>query len=324
MCSSDLHDKKRLDIFLASKLQSIRPELSRRKIQNIIESGNIELQNSNNQRNVILSSQKINCGEVYIIKIPPNKPMQLDAQKIDFDVIFEDEHLLIINKPANLTVHPGPGNQSNTLVNGLLYRFKNNLSSINGDFRPGIVHRLDKDTSGLMLVAKNDLTHQILSKMLEEHQIKRLYLAIIYGVMDPESGVIDKNITRSTYNRLKMTTSKTKGRKAVTNYRTLEVMNEDFASIIECRLETGRTHQIRAHLESEKHSLIGDQIYNSCKKQPPFDHDKDAFAFINKFPRQALHSYKIELTHPITKEEIRFEISLADDLKELCQNIRKL
>ncbi len=318
-------DKKRLDVFLVAKLQPIKPEFSRKKIRDLIDEGFIASSKDNPVINNKLSpSLKVNFGENYIVKIPPAKSLKLEAQKVDFDIIFEDEHLLIINKPSNLTVHPGHGNQDKTLVNGLLYRFQDNLSSINGDFRPGIVHRLDKDTSGLMVVAKNDLCHQLLSKMLEERSIGRRYLAIIYGVMSPDSGKINKNITRSSKNRLKMTTSRVKGRTSVTNYQTNEIFSDNFASLVECKLESGRTHQIRAHFESEKHSLIGDQIYNSCKKQPRPEFNKKAVNFIINFPRQALHSHKINFIHPITKEEIDFSIELTADLKELCHNLRNL
>ncbi len=323
-CVDKPFDKERLDIFLVNKLQPIKPELSRKKIQDLIENGFVALLNPQNPKQKILPSQKINFNENYLIEITQSKPNELTAQEINFEVIFEDEHLLIINKPHNLTVHPGPGNHDQTLANGLLYRFQNNLSSINGDFRPGIVHRLDKDTSGLIVVAKNDLTHQLLSKMLEQHKIERYYLAFIYGVINPQNGRIDKKITRSPKNRLKMTTSRTKGRNAITNYKTIEIFADNFASLVECKLETGRTHQIRVHFESEKHSLIGDQLYSSCKKQPLINFNHQAIEFIKNFSRQALHSYKIGFTHPITKKTISFSIDLPLDLQELCQNLKKL
>ncbi|HLD76593.1 MAG TPA: RluA family pseudouridine synthase, partial [Rickettsiales bacterium] len=233
--------------------------------------------------------------------------------------IYEDDDLLVINKPAGLTVHPGAGNHNDTLVNALLFTHKNNLSSINGEFRPGIVHRLDKDTSGLMLVAKNDFTHNILSKDLQERKIKRSYLSFIYGVLEPKKGIVNKNIMRSRNNRLKMITTKNiaNSRNAVTHYETLQIFLDGFISLVECKLDTGRTHQIRVHMESLKHSLIGDQLYNSCKKTAPKNLDENTKNFIANFPRQALHSYKIEFLHPRSKKEMLFKTKLPKDLEGL-------
>jgi len=203
------------------------------------------------------------------------------------------------------------------LVNGLLYKFASELSSIAGSSRLGIVHRLDKDTSGLMIIAKDDLTHQLLSKMLKDRDIHRSYLALIYGVMDPKKGVIRKNIIRSRKNRLKMAIVKNIGREAITNYETKEIFMEGFASLVECNLQTGRTHQIRLHLESMKHSVMGDQLYNSCKKMLPKNANPKLQKFLQDFQRQALHSYKINFIHPITNEELSFEIPLPTDILEL-------
>jgi 23S rRNA pseudouridine1911/1915/1917 synthase len=199
----------------------------------------------------------------------------------------------------------------------ILFTHQDKLSSINGEFRPGIVHRLDKDTSGLMLVAKNDWTHQILGENLKNREIKRSYLAFVYGVLQPSHGIINKNIVRSRVNRLKMRVSRTLGRDAITNYETKEKFLDGFVSLVECRLQTGRTHQIRVHLESIKHSLIGDQLYNSAKKNPSKTLDEKIRKFISEFPRQALHSYKISFFHPRTKQEMFFEIDFSDDLKDL-------
>ncbi len=300
----------RLDKFLSEKLN----QFTRSKIQAAIDeklvlnSQNLPFKNS---------AQKVKVGEKISVDFPEIKPFELKAKEIAFEIIFEDDDLMVINKPANLTVHPGAGNQEDTLVNALLFTHQNNLSQINKDFRPGIVHRLDKDTSGLMLVAKNDFTHAILSENLKNREISRSYLAFIYGVLTPKNGKIEKNIARSRINRLKMSVVKGSGRSAITNYKTLETYQNDFASLIECNLETGRTHQIRLHLESVKHSLIGDQTYNSCKKSFAKDFDLEAKNLIANFPRQALHSYKIAFTHPRSKKEMHFEIDLPDDLKNL-------
>lgn len=300
----------RLDKFLAAKL----PEITRSKIQEIIDeklvlnSGKIPFKNS---------AQKVKNAEKIFITIPDPKPLNLTAKEIAFEIIYEDEDLLVINKPAGLTVHPGAGNSEDTLVNALLFTHQGKLSNINGEFRPGIVHRLDKDTSGLMLVAKNDFTHQKLAEDLKNRDIKRSYIAFIYGVLNPQKGKIDKNIARSRKNRLKMTIVKTAGRQAITNYETKEIFLGGFISKVECNLETGRTHQIRVHLESVKHSIIGDQAYNSCKKTAAKDLDLSVKNFIEKFPRQALHSYKISFLHPRQNKEMSFEIDLPLDLQNL-------
>ena len=311
-------DGVRLDKFLTEKFLAIKPEITRSKIHHLFEDGLVL-----DQQNKVIkgTSQKTKLGEKFFVTLPDPKPSHLTAKKIDFEIIFEDDDLLVINKPAGLTVHPGTGNQDDTLVNALLFTHQNKLSSINGEFRPGIVHRLDKDTSGLMLVAKNDFTHQILSEKLKNREIKRTYLAFIYGVLNPAYGMINKNIVRSRINRLKMAISRTLGRNAVTHYETKEIFLDGFISLIECRLDTGRTHQIRVHLEHDKHSLIGDQLYNSCKKTAPKDLDVKVKNFINEFPRQALHSYKISFLHPRSEEEMSFEIGLPDDLKKLKKNL---
>ncbi len=304
----------RLDKFLSQSFKPIKKEVTRSKVQNLIDEG--EIRNSQDEI-VKTASQKVKIGEKFVVNLPAPKPMHLVAKEIPFEIIYEDDDLLVVNKPAGLTVHPGAGNETNTLVNALLFTHQNKLSSINGEFRPGIVHRLDKDTSGLMLVAKNDFTHHALSEDLQNHEIKRAYLTFIYGVLDPKKGKIDKNIDRAKNNRLKMAVARKSGRNAVTNYQTKKIFLEGFISLVECRLETGRTHQIRVHLESEKHSLVGDQIYNGCKKTAPKDLVEERRKFIAEFPRQSLHSYKIGFIHPRSEEEMSFEIELPDDLKEL-------
>jgi 23S rRNA pseudouridine1911/1915/1917 synthase len=310
----------RLDKFLTEKFLAIKPEINRSKIQHFLEEKAVI-----DDKNQVVStpSQKTKPGQKFFVTVPDPKPSHLQAKEIAFEIVFEDDDLLVINKPAGLTVHPGTGNQDNTLVNGLLFTHKNKLSAISGEFRPGIVHRLDKDTSGLMLVAKNDFTHQILSQKLKDRDIKRSYLAFIFGLVTPAFGTIDKNIVRSRTNRLKMSISRTLGRVAITKYETKETFLDGFASIIECRLQTGRTHQIRVHLESIKHSLIGDQLYNSCKKIIPLSLPKEAQNFIKNFPRQALHSYKISFLHPRSHEEMSFEIGLPADLEQLQNSLRQ-
>lgn len=311
------HNNLRLDKFLTANFAPVKSEINRSKVQKLIND-NLVTKNSNIVNN---SSLKVKEGEIYQVSLAPNKASTLIAKEIDFEIIFEDEDLLVINKPHNLTVHPGAGNQEHTLVNALLFSHQGQLSSICGSDRPGIVHRLDKDTSGLMLVAKNDLTHQILSKNLQERLIKRSYLAFIYGVLEPKKGRIEANIIRNRNNRLKMTTARVNGRFSATNYQTIKTYHNNFASLIKCNLETGRTHQIRVHLEHKKHSIIGDQLYNSCKKNLPKDSNMslENQEFIKNFPRQALHSYQISFEHPTSKKEMFFEIDLSSDLKKLQQ-----
>ncbi len=309
----------RLDKFLAEKFLALKPEITRSKIQKLIEDGNVTEASGKPLDN---ASQKTKLAQEIIVTMAEFKPSHLSATEIPFEIIYEDDDLLVINKPAGLTVHPGAGNQDNTLVNALLFTHKNRLSEVGGEFRPGIVHRLDKDTSGLMLVAKNDFTHQILGKALQERQIKRSYQAFIYGVLDPKQGLINKNIVRSRTNRTKMSVSRALGRNAITHYQTKEILCDGFISLIECKLETGRTHQIRVHMESLKHSLVGDQIYNGSRKTAPKDLDESVKKFVVDFSRQALHSYKISFLHPRSEEEMEFEIPLPDDLQALYDLIK--
>jgi 23S rRNA pseudouridine1911/1915/1917 synthase len=311
----------RLDKFLAEKFLQLKPEITRSKIQKLIEIGNVVESDGSTLNN---PSQKTKLAQEIFVTLQPQVAQNLEAKKIAFEIVYEDDDLLVINKPAGLTVHPGAGNQSDTLVNALLFTHKNKLSSINGEFRPGIVHRLDKDTSGLMLVAKNDFTHHALSLALQKREINRSYKAFIYGCIDPKQGTINKNIIRSKTNRTKMSIVRGLGRSAITNYQTLQIFGDEFISLVECKLETGRTHQIRVHMESIKHSLIGDKLYNSCKKTAPKNLDKEIAQFIANFPRQALHSYKITFLHPRTHKEIEFEIDLPDDLLQLQKLLNKI
>lgn len=314
----------RVDKYLLAQLSELETPISRTKIQKLIGKGSLT---NNKTKSVLDSSYTTKIDDVLILDLTDNQipeEQTITPKDINLDVIYEDEHLAIINKPAGLTTHPGAGNFDDTLVNGLLYRFKDSLSNENGEHRPGIVHRLDKDTSGLMIIAKTNDAHTLLSQAIQEKSIIRKYLAYIYGVIDPRSGKIDREISRHKHNRLKMTTSKlgTKYRAATTLYKTLETFHDGFASMIECQLLTGRTHQIRVHLESVKHSTIGDPIYNSCKRQPQQESDKEeAMSFITKFPRQALHSYFLEFTHPITNEPLQFKLYPPSDMKELHKNL---
>ena len=308
----------RLDKFLTNHFSEVKPEVTRSKVKMLIERGAV----CDDTKQPVKGSRDTKfLGQIFYVTLPEARPSHLQAKDIAFELVYEDDDLLVINKPAGLTVHPGSGNADNTLVNGLLFTHAGKLSSINGEMRPGIVHRLDKDTSGLMLVAKNDFTHGILTDALKAHRIQRSYLAFIYGVIDPARGRIDKNIIRSRVNRLRMKIVKTLGRVATTNYETKKIFLGGYLSLVECRLETGRTHQIRVHMEAIKHSLVGDQLYSSCKKMAPKEIELKVKNLVEKFPRQALHSYKIGFIHPRDKREMFFEVPLPKDLLELEKGI---
>ena len=309
----------RLDKFLAEELQKSYPEITRSKIQSLIKNGNV-LDKNNNPITQI--NKKVQEKDEFYVTIPDPEPSHLEPKNIPIEVIFEDEDLVVVNKPAGLTTHPGAGNKDHTLVNALLYFYQNNLSQIGGDFRPGIVHRLDKETSGLMLVAKNDFAHQKLSQAIANREIERKYLAFCFGLPTPNFGKIDKNIDRSKKHRLRMCVVQKGGKKAVTNYKIIQNYN-NIASLVECKLESGRTHQIRVHMTAIGHSLIGDHDYGN-KNRTISGIDSDLQKFISAFNRQALHSYKIVFEHPRSGKLMKFEIKLPSDMKELERRLLKI
>jgi 23S rRNA pseudouridine1911/1915/1917 synthase len=235
--------------------------------------------------------------------------------------VYEDNHLLVINKPSGLTVHPGAGNLDKTLVNGLLARYGDTLSDIGGAFRPGIIHRLDKDTTGLMIVARTNKAHELLAQQIANREIERKYMALVYGEPFPLSGKIDKNIGRSKSNRLKMGVMKLGGRAAVTYYKTIKVYGDKALSMLECKLETGRTHQIRVHLDSQKNSVVGDKVYYSARNHPLRGLSAEAIEKIRGLGRQALHSHSIKFFHPILKTELCFNKELPDDISSVLSCI---
>ncbi|MFT6331796.1 MAG: 23S rRNA pseudouridine1911/1915/1917 synthase [Lentimonas sp.] len=311
--NSEPEDKnQRLDKFLVNKFSSIKPEFSRSRIQGLITAGGV----LNREKILTSCDYKIKGDENFNITLPEVIESKIIAKEIPFEIVFEDENMLVINKPAGLTTHPGNGNSDETLVNALLFYCPETLSGINGVSRPGIVHRLDKDTSGLMVVAKNDLAHQELSNQIQDRTLKRNYLAFCYGTVKPLKGTIDKNIGRSKTNRLKMAIMHSGGRNAVTNYQVQKLYLDGKVSMIECKLDTGRTHQIRVHLASIGHPIIGDQTYGRTRGSIREASD-EVKHLINIFPRQALHSYKISFIHPVSREEMEFEIDLPDDINKL-------
>ncbi len=251
--------------------------------------------------------------------IPSDKIEIHPDESIPFEILFEDDDLLVVNKPAGVVVHPGAGNRDHTLVNGLAYHCGKNLSTINSEIRPGIVHRIDKDTSGILVIAKNDFTHMQLAKQFEIHSIKRKYICFLYSVLRPLNGRIETLISRSESNRLKMAISQSKGKKAVTIYKTIKNFS-NYASKVECELLTGRTHQIRVHMSSLGNSLIGDKIYKVKNYSLPKEFAKE----INEFPRQALHAYFLKFIHPRTEKIMRFECDMPDDMKNLENLLNKI
>jgi 23S rRNA pseudouridine1911/1915/1917 synthase len=297
----------RIDKYLAEAFSA----LSRSRVQKLIVSGHVAC----NDRPVTDASEKIKAGQRIQLSIPPPEPSVIAAEDIPLDIIYEDDDLLVINKPPGLTVHPAPGNRQGTLVNALLAHCKGSLSGIGGVERPGIVHRLDKDTSGLLVVAKNDAAHASLSSQLADRSLKRTYLAVVWGVPKPKQGTIKGNISRSSRDRKKMAVVKTGGKVAVTHYTVQEKFG-DVASLVECRLETGRTHQIRVHFTHTGHSLVGDQTYGKKKR--------NALPELANFPRQALHAFRLDLMHPQSSKMMHFEAPIPADLMKIIDILRPL
>jgi 23S rRNA pseudouridine1911/1915/1917 synthase len=309
---------KRLDIFLAENIN----EFTRSFLKKLIQEKQVKLNNT------ILSSPstKIKYKDQIVINIIEKNIQHIIPKKIGLDIIHEDKDILVINKPKGMVVHPGANNYENTLVNALLYKYKKNLSNLNGTLRPGIVHRIDKETSGLLVVAKNNLAHANLGDQFSKHTIKRKYLCLSWGVIRPLSGKVSTLITRDRKNRQLMTVSDINGKKAITNYKTLKVFNiKDIPkiSLLECELETGRTHQIRVHLKYKGTSLLGDKQYG--KKNIKFKKiNNDFFIKLNKLSGQALHAKTLGFTHPKTKKYMSFNSDLPDSFKKLLNLLENL
>ena len=312
------YSNKRLDTFVSSKIN----EVSRTRVKNLILEGMVKINNEISYE----PSKKINLKDNLIIEIPPPKKTNITPYNYNLDIIFEDSDIIIVNKPAGLVVHPGAGNTENTLVNALVNYCEGNLSSIGGELRPGIVHRLDKDTSGLLVVAKNDIAHINLSKQFNDHTINRKYEALVWGTLRPQKGTIKSYITRSNKNRQLMEASYTKGKSAVTNYKTLEIFQNNkipTLSLVECKLDTGRTHQIRVHMSYKGNSIIGDKLYQ--KKNKKFKKiDMELNLMIKNIDRQFLHAKSLGFVHPLSNKKVHFEIPLSKDLLKLVKKLRNL
>ena len=273
---------------------------------------------------MIILQKKINLNDNIEIEIPKAKKVSLKPYNLKLDIVYEDENLLVVNKPSKISMHPGAGEYDKTLVNALMYYDSKNLSNIGDEVRPGIVHRIDKDTSGLVVIAKNNLTHENLSKQFKEHSINRTYQALIWGKLKPQSGKIETLITRSSKNRQLMEVGISKGKKAITNYKTLEVFENEKTptfSFVECKLETGRTHQIRVHMSYKGNNILGDKKYK--KKFKKFKNiDSDLEQSILNLDRQFLHAKTIGFAHPITGKKLEFTSNLPQDLNIVLKKLR--
>ncbi len=292
----------RLDRALAAAV----PTLSRERLKALISKGDVTDPAGIAVRD---PAAKVVPG-LYFVAVPCATPAHNIAQDIALEIIHEDDHLLIVDKPAGMVVHPAAGNPDGTLVNALLHHCAGRLSGIGGVARPGIVHRIDKDTSGLLVVAKTDVAHEGLAKQFASHSIERCYLAIAAGVPNPPSGTIDAPLARSSANRKKMAIVEDKrGKRAVTHYRIVQPLRN--AALVECRLETGRTHQVRVHMASIGHGLLGDPVYGKGGS----DHRN----LLNRldFRRQALHAAGLGFVHPVSKENLSFKSALPSDIQEL-------
>ena len=297
----------RLDRALAEAI----PELSRARIQALLE-GNALLVGGQAVNDA--ATKKLQ-GQPFILTVPAPQPDKAQPQDIQLDIVFEDDHLIVVDKPAGLVVHPAAGHADGTLVNALLHHCRGKLSGIGGVQRPGIVHRIDRDTSGLLVVAKSDAAHEGLAKLFAAHDIDRRYLAVVVGHPAPPAGTIRTQIGRSTTDRKKMAVlPEGKGRHAITHFRMLEQLKG--AALVECRLETGRTHQVRVHMAHVGHALIGDSTYNNRRKAFLFGPNQ------SQFDRQALHAVSLGFIHPITGEKMGFESRLPEDIQLLLTSLK--
>lgn len=304
---------------LDKTLNALDEGLSRGRLKTLIEAGQVTL----NGAVCTNASKKLKAGDALEVIIPPPVAANPQPENIPLDIVYEDSQLLVLNKPAGLIVHPGAGNPSGTLVNALLHHCGDSLSGINGVLRPGIVHRLDKETTGLMVVAKTDAAHRGLAAQLEDRSLTRIYTALALGVIFPPRGTIDQPIGRHPVNRREMMVTRKNSREAVTHYEVMETYGGT-CSLVSCRLSTGRTHQIRVHMAWLRHPLIGDPVYRA---QPTAlaailkkgSLSPEAQAAIRNFPRQALHAGLLSFIHPTTGEQTGFEAPLPEDLSNLLK-----
>ena len=307
----------RLDKFVAENLTNI----SRSKIKSLIEKGLITVNKFKKD-----PDYKLELNDKISINQKSEESSRLLGEDIKLNIVYEDEDILIINKPAGLVVHPGAGNKSGTLVNALINYCGKSLSTIGDNSRPGIVHRIDKDTSGLLVIAKNDAAHLNLAKQFEEHTINRKYIALCWGKLKPAAGKLVSLISRSNKNRIKMMSSKIKGKEAITNYKTIETYfdkkGDTYASLVECKLETGRTHQIRVHLTEKGNSIIGDKVYGIAPMLKYRNLNPSVQELIKALPGQALHAYFLGFKHPSKNKVVEFQVVNPEYLSNLINSIK--
>ena len=299
-----LIDKENQSTRIDSVLSLLLPETSRSFIQKIIEGGSLKLNDS------VMTSKKYKVceGDRVEIVIPPPEKLSVEPENIPLDIVYEDEDVLVVNKPKGMVVHPAAGNYTGTLVNAIMYHCGDRLSSINGVIRPGIVHRIDKDTSGLLMIAKNDMAHESLSEQLARHSITRRYKALVYNNFSEDSGTVDAPLGRDPKNRLKRAVTDQNSKRAVTHWRVTERFGK--YTLIEARLETGRTHQIRVHMAYIKHPLVGDRVYGPAKQSLAQD-------------GQMLHAEVLGFVHPKTGEYMEFRQPLPTDFQNLVERLRR-
>ena len=310
------NNNSRVDVYLHRE----NTQLSRTRIKNLILNKNLKI----NNKIISEPSKKVYSKDFVSLIIPEPKKASLKPYKYKLNIVYEDEDLIVIDKPSGIIMHPGAGNYDNTIVNALVNYDKKSLSTIGDELRPGIVHRIDKNTSGLVVIAKNNYTHENLSNQFNKHTIKRVYQALIYGKLRPQSGKIETLITRSSKNRQLMEVGISKGKIAITNYKTLEIFENDKTptfSFIECLLETGRTHQIRVHMSYKGNNILGDKKYK--KKFKKFKNiDEELEKSILKLDRQFLHAKVLGFTHPRTGEELEFSSILPKELDNILKKLR--
>lgn len=303
---------QRIDKILAE----LSGEFSRSRIKQLIESNHVHLHN----RLLTDPSYKVKAGDICSINVPEPEKAVPAAQKIPLTILYEDQDLIVIDKAPGMVVHPAPGSPDRTLVNALLAHCGESLSGIGGVRRPGIVHRIDKDTSGLLVIAKNDATHQYLSHLFSTHDIARAYRCVVWGLPSPKEGIIEGNIGRHRTDRKKMAILKSGGKEAITEYQTEQAFGLG-ASLLTCRLQTGRTHQIRVHLSAIGHPLIGDPLYGRKSPARKARLDPIQLEAALAFPRQALHAAELGFIHPRTRKELFWESSLPDDMVKLIKDL---
>jgi len=290
---TDLEEKVRLDKYLSDNT-----EFTRNKIQKLIDDNNILVNNKN-----VKSSYKVSNNDKITIT-DEEEEINIKAENIPIEIVYEDDDIIVVNKPSGMVVHPAPGNYSGTLVNALMYKSKN-LSSINGEFRPGIVHRIDKDTSGLLIVAKNDKAHAFLADELKDKKIKRKYIALVDGIINHDTGTIDAPIGRDINDRKKMSVTNINSKNAVTHFTVIDRLKG--ATLLECILDTGRTHQIRVHMKYINHPVVNDPVYN-----------KNIYGDFG----QMLHAKEIEFIHPTTKEKMKFTCDAPKEFYEILDKYK--